>query len=98
MSRSYKKTPRAGEKKKRYFKRLANRQVRKTPLEETLNYGAFRKAYCSWNICDYEFNETFEEYWHSLVTHWSTYWQYHNYPFPDKKDAYRKWYRAYKAK
>lgn len=59
MSRSYKKTPvcKEGNRSKKWGKRKANRKVRKTTgLGGKSNL--YRKAYESWNICDYR---TFKE-------------------------------------
>lgn len=52
MSRSYKKNPFVKEKNKRYWKRQANRRVRKT---NCANGGFYKKLYNSWNITDWRF-------------------------------------------
>ena len=55
MSRSYKHTPRCGDRKGKYAKRLANRTVRIHGGESAFPpYGGYRKVYERWNICDYE--------------------------------------------
>lgn len=64
MSRSYKKTPRSGDKKDRYFKRYENRCVRKLSFDHDLNHCHYKKYSERWNICDYEtVGISFEEYW-----------------------------------
>ena len=64
MSRSYKRTPRSGDKKDKFFKRYENHRLRKLPFERTLNYGAYKKHGEGWNICDYEtVGISFELYW-----------------------------------
>lgn len=61
MSRSYKRTPRAGDRKKAMCKRAANRRVRKQ--QAALQNNLYKKYYNSWDICDYEsVHTTFEDY------------------------------------
>lgn len=52
MSRSYKHTPRAGERKSKFYKKYANRRMRHT--DDTYNYGRYRKYSHCYDICDYE--------------------------------------------
>ena len=87
MSRSRKKTPRSGDKKKKYFKKYANHRLRQYPLKALpLNYGAYKKHYSSWNICDYEIVGTsFEEYWVDCLTSWYNWKQYYDMEFPDRE-------------
>ena len=57
VSRSYKE-PWATDyhRSKSYYKRLANRKIRKIPIDEDISNGrSFRKYYCSYDICDYKF-------------------------------------------
>jgi hypothetical protein len=54
MSRSFKKTPRAGDTKSKFHKRYANKLVRRDKLNEGFNRGLYKKNYQSWNICDFE--------------------------------------------
>ena len=58
MSRSYKKHPVCTDSntQKRYWKRFANRHVRRR--KDTLNHRLYRKAFCSWLINDYRFRTT----------------------------------------
>ena len=69
MSRSYKHTPRCGDRKGKYSKRRANRIVRRVGIEDSFPpYGGYKKLFESWNICDYEIKaKTFESYYADLV-------------------------------
>ena len=54
MSHSYKKHPYCGDNKSRFYKRYANRKLRRIPIEEEIPSGkAYRKYECYYNICDY---------------------------------------------
>ena len=92
MSRSYKKTPRCGQQKDKFFKRYENHRLRRLPLEHTLNDGAYKKHGEGWNICDYEtVGISFERYWYCLKK------RFHRRPdlMGTKEEAYReylKWY------
>ena len=98
MSRSYKYTPRAGDKKDKFFKKYSNRRLRKLPLEETYSHKTYKKANQSWNICDYEsVGITFEEFWKERVGFWYR-WRYQYEPFPDKKQAYKDYCRWFLRK
>ena len=60
MSRSYKHTPvfKGGKSKhgKRYANKVVRRQARQNPENApTGKSNAYRKAYESWNVCDYRF-------------------------------------------
>ena len=64
MSRSYKHTPRCGDKKDKFFKRYENHRLRRLPFEHTLNHCTYKKYGEGWNICDYEtVGIDFENYW-----------------------------------
>lgn len=52
MSRSYKKTPRSGDKKDKFYKQYANKLVRKASYDLPLNYGNYRKMFSRYKICD----------------------------------------------
>ena len=97
MSRSYKHTPRSGDTKDKFFKKYANRCVRRLPLDEPpLNNKSYKKTCCSWNICDYEtVGTSFEEYWAGLVKSWHKWKKYFDYPFPDRDKAYQDYCRWY---
>ena len=96
MSRSYKHTPRSGDQKDRYFKRYANRRVRRLPIDEhPLKGNDYKKVFCQYEICDYEtVGTSFEQYWESLVKRWYE-WMWRSEPFPDRDEAYdeyRRWF------
>lgn len=53
MSRSYRHTPRWGDRKSKIAKRWANRRVRRLTQEDILpRHAGYRKYFCSWIICD----------------------------------------------
>lgn len=104
MSRSYKKTPWCGDKKGKSKKKIANHVVRRS-LERDFNLnvqgGNYKKLYETWDICDYGWTCTWEEYWRN---EWKWYyWEIEKYPHrnpqePDKKECYRKWLKYYHNK
>lgn len=104
MSRSYKKNPWAGDNKGKRKKRTANQSVRawlKQNPEVGLSKSDYKKIYNTWDICDYGSIESWKEYWASEIRLY--YWYKANFPkqkidFPNKKDAYRKWYKMFKMK
>lgn len=101
MSRSYKKTPWSGDKKGKSKKRVANHKVRnwlKQHPEESLNCNSYKKVYETWDICDYGWTCTWEEYWKSAICIWEQWEEDRGKPFPDKKEEYRRWIRYYKTK
>ena len=101
MSRSYKKTPWAGDHKGTAKKRVAWKTVRawlKAHPEEIPQGGDYKKLYETWDICDYGGTCTWEEYWDWEVKAWQQYEEPYGKPFPDKKEAYRKWRKSYKNK
>lgn len=58
MSRSHKKNHYVVDDKDRYNKRLANRLVRKVPIEltDTLNNKGYKRCFDSWDISDYSWS------------------------------------------
>lgn len=90
MSRSYKKTPMVKDKNKG-AKKLANKKVRRYK-GAIKNGGFYRKIFCSYDICDYMFSRTLEEYIERESSFLS----------PDEeldiKEVSRKWYTTYKMK
>lgn len=67
MSRSYKKTPITTDhgRSTSISKRWANKKVRNT--EDVQNGGSFKKAFCSYDICDWKFGEySWEETWEEI--------------------------------
>ena len=101
MSRSYKKTPWAGDKKGKFKKRCANSKVRMflKDFNHKLQNNSYKKVYESWDICDYSWMETWEEYKKNIEE--SKLRFPHLYP-PNKKinwkEKYRQWYKMYKMK
>lgn len=103
MARSYKKHAWCGDKKGKIKKRIANHHVRawlKRHLDINLAPHDYKKIHCSWDICDYGWNRTWEEYWSScqkwhqeaLERGWGAYKEL------DEKKEYRYWYKHYRAK
>ena len=98
MSRSYKKTAVVKDHDSRLTphhrkgKTIASRTVRRTDIK--LDGGLYKKLFCSYNISDYAFYMTEEDFrreWENgsgwLGRRYRTY-----------KEAYRKWYVTYKGK
>lgn len=85
MSRSYKKTPFVKcEKSCKKGKKWANKRVRTSV--NVLPHKAYKKLFCSWDICDYYDIMTWNEY---------QLWKKENgYENP----SYYEWFRAYKGK
>ena len=97
MSRSYKHTPRSGEQKDKFFKKYANRKVRRLPIDEhPLKGTAYKKVFCQYDICDYEtVGISFEEYWECLIKSWHRWRKDHGHPYPTRDEAYeeyRRWF------
>ena len=96
MSRSYKHTPRSGDKKDKFFKRYANRKVRRLPIDEHPKGNTYKKVFCQYDICDYEtVGISFEQYWKRLVKSWYAWERDYGYPYPDREKAYQeycKWF------
>jgi hypothetical protein len=98
MSRSYKKTPRAGDTKNKFLKHYANKQLRKKDFDTDLSHNNYKKFSESWNICDFEVVGTdFSDYWRNVVRQWHS-WKYRYDSFPDKKQAYKEWYKHFRRK
>lgn len=102
MSRSFKKTSYCGDNKGKKKKRLANDKVKsffKKNQDIQISRGDFRKIQNPWDICDYctKF-ESFESYWDFEVTFYETHKDRYNLSKPNKKEAYRDWYKTYKMK
>ena len=99
MSRSYKHTPRSGQQKDRYFKKYANRKLRKFSIDDLPKNGnGYKKVFCHYDICDYEtVGTSFEQYWASVVDAWHNwFWKYE--PFPDKDETYEEYRRNFLRK
>ena len=100
MSRSYKHTPRAGDKKDKFFKRYANRKVRRLPIDEHPSKGKiYKKVYHSYSICDYQtVGISFENYWERLVKSWHSRGRRCGDPFPNREEAYKDYCRWFLRK
>ena len=96
MSRSYKKTPRSGDKKNKFLKKYANRKYRKLPLEDTVQHKSYKKTFCSYDICDYEdVGTTFEQYYQGRIKWWRVFSCYSNEPFPTREKAWQEYLKYF---
>ena len=106
MSRSYKKTPYCGDKSNTFMKKQFNRKLRRKnknidPEDESLNLqnGSYKKANESWDISDYGWIQTWEEYWASCISDWKDAqargWDD---PYPNREQEYKRWKKMYKNK
>jgi hypothetical protein len=102
MSRSRKRTPRSGERKNRFAKRLANRRLRRLPIDDEsidFNHKQYRKAFCYYDICDYEsVGTSFEEYYRRRVGMWFRCGFMFNAPFPSREQCKQDYERYFKRK
>jgi len=100
MSRSYKHTPYSGMKKDKFFKRYANRKLRRKKLAHDLQHKSYRKDFCYYDICDYYWIETtnFEEYYRRQVDRWYR-WQNYSWgkdePFPTREEVWKEYQKEY---
>ena len=104
MSRSYKKTPWCGDTKgtakKRYAWKVVRQWLKENP-DVALKGGQYKKLYETWDICDYGWVTTWEEYWEmclrwhreALARGWGRYTEE-----PNKEKEYRYWYKHYRGK
>lgn len=99
MSRSYKKTPYCGDKKGKDKKRCANSKVRNVlkNLNYELPHMKYKRVYSQYDICDYWWMQSWEEYWKNVLTSYKEHPEWYKHP-PNKKDEYRSWYKYYKMK
>ena len=99
MSRSYKKTPRSGDTKDKFFKRYANRRLRRRKLDIDLQHKSYKKDFCSYDICDYEsVGTSFENFWRDRVKWWHSIRRHYDEPYPNREDALKDYNRWYKRK
>ncbi|MGN0005020.1 MAG: hypothetical protein ACI37Z_03435 [Candidatus Gastranaerophilaceae bacterium] len=98
MSRSYKHIPYCGMAKQN--KRLANKRVRRVlrAEENNCNHCYYKRLYDSWEICDYYDFCSWEEYWRTTILFWERFGKLYGEPFPDKKQTYREYKKAYVRK
>jgi len=100
MSRSYKKAAYCGDHKGKDKKRIANSKVRSTLKKLDYNFSshsAYKKMYGQWEICDWYFLESWEEYWEWAKKMYKEFPEIYKKPL-NKKEAYRAWYKEYKMK
>ena len=86
MSRSYKKTPRCGDTKNKFFKRYANHRLRRKKLEIDLQHKSYKKDFYTYYICDFE----------TVGTSFNIFWRSRKNSFPTREEAlktYNKWYK-----
>lgn len=96
MSRSYKKHPIFKDHRKG-GKQMANRQVRNS--EEVPNGSAYKKFFDSYDISDYWFSSTFEEYRKGYEKHVQWCLDHHFTPkIMTEKELYREWKKNYHSK
>ncbi len=88
MSRSYKRVPCCKD-YNRGMKKCANRYLRRNYLHIPSGK-AYKKLFCSYDICDYKFLETFTSYKEWMSRHSRK-------RYPDN-ELYRMWYKYYKMK
>ncbi len=88
MSRSYKRVPCCKDHTKG-MKKYANRYVRRNYLVVSSGK-AYKKLFCSWNICDYKFLKSFSSFKKEDS-------KYNRRKYSDK-ELYRMWYKYYKMK
>jgi hypothetical protein len=114
MSRSYKKTPYAGQKKCKFSKKYSNKKIRKTEEQRVkiASGSSFKKVMNPWDICDFYSIETWKEFQNRLRSHYNKYhnggckysWQYycHHYGLDPNTLDWKKlrwvWYKEYKNK
>ena len=91
MSRSYKKVPCCKD-HTRGMKQRANRYVRRNYLAVPSGM-AYKRLFCSWDICDYKFLDSFSAYKKGFL-----YYHRNNYGKYSDKELYRMWYKDYKMK
>ena len=100
MSRSYKKTPCASDNNDKFFKRKFNKKLRqklKNP-EEEIHHNQFKKYNNSWDICEWKYPYSWEEYWKFTIECWARFDRERGIPFPDEKKEKSKWRKWYKRK
>lgn len=103
MSRSYKHTPYCGLTKDKFYKKYANKRLRRKKLAHDFQHKSYRKDFCSYDICDYYCIETknFEEYYRRQVDAWHELQRYSwskKYPFPTRDEVWKEYCKMYRRK
>lgn len=105
MSRSFKKTPYAGD-RKTPGKKIANRKVRRL-LNRNLDLAkgsSYKKLYEQWDICDFYSKCTWGEYLASYRYnkedgfYYDVNWNWHISGKYTKEELYEEWYKSFKRK
>lgn len=97
MSRSYKKTPYAGDRKTKWAKRQANKLVRsklkRWNIQDDISPAYYKKMSESWNICDFHNIFTLDQW---MKDKWNLRrWEREN---TSEKKKIWEWYKWYKRK
>jgi hypothetical protein len=96
VSRSYKHTPRVGEQKDKFFKRYANRRLRRKKISNRLQNKSYKKDFCYYDICDYEeVGISFDRYYSRCVKGWHEWGRNFNNSFPNKDEVYKEYMKYY---
>lgn len=97
MSRSYKKHPyyTDGTNGRVIQKKWANKKVRKY-TKEIENGRSYKKLFCSWNIHDYKYRQTWQEAKEQYEN--SEFFQWNQKRYPTLKDFYKYWIKYHKNK
>jgi len=114
MSRSYKKTPYAGQKKSKFDKNYSNKCIRQTETNRVKlpDGNAYKKVYETWNICDFGWVTTWHDFQRRIRKSIAEYkngtdsysWKYYCSRFkmdpntPDWKKLRWVWWKHYKIK
>ena len=99
MSRSYKKHPICTDhhvKTSKEMKRIANKKIRSLK-NELFKGGDYKKAFCSYDICDYKFRKTWAEAkWEFDNEDYRAWWLKKQQP--TLKSWWREWFKYYRMK
>ena len=99
MSRSYKKYPVVKDRSPS-MKKLARRRFRRAINKEDFLYkgSSYKKTFESWEISDYSWTISFEEFREKVLKDWKEYGKPHGIKRPTEKEIYKSWYTIYKRK
>ena len=93
MSRSFKHTPYAGDRKNRLMKRYANKKLRRKKLTHNLQYKSYKKDFCYYDICDYsEIQTSFEAYYEQRIANW---YRYKYGSCPTEEECWQEYYKYF---
>jgi len=98
MSRSYKKNPIVKDRNP-WMKKYANRKLRRTANGDLLlQNGSYKKAFESWEISDYAWTISFEDFCKQSLKTWEEWEKPKGKKMPTRKELWRRWYSTYKRK